>query len=220
LFDIYSHEEAAGGKRAVFNLLVQFGEVAVREALARLNDPRPFYVRNLLLLIKRSGNSSVLTHVKPLLRHPDQSVRMEAMSVLLKFRDVEATMLLKRFIRSSDPDVAFQAIAIAGQFRVKEAVPEIERRIRKVILFEAEYDRIEEIVRALGEIGDTAAIPALERLASSRAFYRKRRTHMQRVVFETLGKYPREAITGLLAIGERSGDETIRQLCRKHKERN
>jgi len=220
LLDIYSRDASLGGKRTVLNLLCMFGESAVREAHKRLKDPRPEYVKDLLVLIKRSGTPVSISHVKPLLRHQDQGVRMETLSVLLKFKDAGAVKLLRDAIHSKDPDEAFQAIALAGQYRVTDVIDDILGRVKRIILFETDYGENEEIIKALADIGDSRVIPELERFAKARTLYPQRRARMQRVLYESLGRYPKESVAGLLQIGERSPDEEIRKICRKLLERH
>ncbi len=219
LLDIYGKDEAPGGRRVVFNLLCMFGEAGVREAHKRLRDPRKYYVRNLLILIRRAGSASSIPVVKPLLQHQDQVVRTEALNTLLKLKDPGAVEVLRDTIRSKDPDLAFQAIALAGQYRTTEVVDDILAKIKRIVLFEADYNDNEEAIKALAEIGDPRAIPDLERLARARMLYPQRRAKMQRLLFRTLGQYPKESIQGLLAIGERSGNAEIKAICIKLKER-
>jgi hypothetical protein len=220
LVDIFSKDEAVGGRRIVFNLLCQFGDKAVLEAHKRLRDPRSYFVRNLLLLIRRVGTPSSIPHVKQLLRHKDPTVRMEALSTLLKFKDPGAVKLLREAIRAEDPDLASQAVVMAGQYRVQEVTADIIARIKRVILFEADYTVNEEIIRALGEIGDVRAIPDLIKLARSGwTLYPQRQMKMKEVLFESLGRYPREAIGDLLGTAEHLNNETIRRACKKLMER-
>jgi HEAT repeat protein len=218
LLDLFSSDEGPGGRRVVFNLLCAFGEPAVKEAQKRLYDPRPYYVRNLLMLIRRAGTPAAIPFVKPLLQHRDQSVRMEALSALLRFKDPGAIKVLKDFMHSSDPDVAFQAVALAGQYRVTEVIGDILAKIKKMILFEADYGENEEIIKALSDIGDPRVIPELEKLAKARTLYPQRRVKMQRLLYASLDRYPRESIAGLLKIGERSTDDEIRKSCKKLRE--
>jgi len=220
LMDIFSKDEAVGGRRVVFNLLCQFGDKAVLEAHKRLRDPRPYFVRNLLMLIRRAGTPSSLPYVKQLLRHKDPEVRMEALSTLLKFKDPGAIKLLREAIHAQDPDVASQAVVLSGQYRVQEVTTDVLARIKRVILFEADYTVNEEIIRALGEIGDVRAIPDLIKLAHSGwTLYPQRQMKMKEVLFESLGRYPREAIAELIKTGEQLNNETIRRACKKLMER-
>jgi hypothetical protein len=220
LMDIFSRDEAVGGRRVVFNLLCLFGDKTVLEAHRRLRDARPYFVRNLLLLIRRVGTFSSIPHVKQLLRHKDLSVRMEALSTLLKFKDPGAIKLLREAIRSEDPDVASQAVVLSGQYRVQEVITDILARIKRVILFEADYTVNEEVIRALGEIGDVRAIPDLTKLAHSGwTLYPQRQMKMKEVLFESLGRYPREALADLIRTGEHVNNDAIRRASKKLMER-
>ena len=220
LLDMYSRETSVGGRRPVFNLLCMFGERAVREAYKRLRDYRPYYVRNLLILIRRAGDQASIPHVKQLIKHKDLKVRMEALSTLLHFKDPDAVKLLRDTIHSKDPDIASQAIALAGQYRVHEVTEDVLSRLKRVILFESDYTVNEEIISALGEIGDARAIPDLEKLArASWSLYPEGLMRMKVILFESLGRYPRESIGNILTIGERLNSDKIRIACRRLLER-
>ena len=220
LLDIYSRDSSVGGRRLVFNLLCAFGDRAVHEAYKRLRDSRPYYVRNLLILIRRAGNQTSIPYVKQLVKHRDLTVRMEALGTLLHFKDPESVKLLRDTIRSKDPDVASHAVALAGQYRVHEVTEDVLSRLKRVILFESDYAVNEEIISALGEIGDVHAIPDLEKLArASWSLYPQGLMRMKELLFESLGRYPRASIGNLLKIGERLGSEKIRMACRKLMER-
>jgi hypothetical protein len=215
LLDIFSRDESPGGKRAVFNLLVTFGEPAVREVHKRLRDPRAYFVRNLLMLIRRAGTTASIPYIKPLLKHQDVRVRMEALNALLRLKDPGAVPVLREAIHADDPDIAFEAISLAGQYRTSEVTGDILTKIKRIIIFEEDYSKNEEIVKALGEIGDARAVPDLEKLAKARTFYPQRRAKMQRLLFESLGRYPLESLSGLIRTGQRSVDDGIRTICKK-----
>ncbi len=216
IFDLYAREEAAGGKRAVFDLLCNIGHSAVQEAVRRLGDPRSYYVRNLVMLIRWGWDGSVTPSLRPLLRHADQQVRHEAIAALLRFGDPAAVPALRAAILSQDPDESAQAVSLAGKFRVAGVVNALAGRLKKVILFDSDYGDNEEIIRALGEIGDPGAVPELERLARGGwPLYPKSRARMKATIFESLDRFPREAIDGLLIFGEQSGDPRVLRACRK-----
>lgn len=214
LMDIYGRDESMGGKRVVFNLLSMFGDPAVREAHKRLRDPRPYYVKNLILFIRRAGTHNSIPYVKPLLKHQDLGVKVEALSALLKFKDPGSVKLLREAILGADPDFAFRAISLAGQYRIPDATEDILSKMKRVILFETDYAENEEIIKALGEIGDPRAIPDLEKLARATwSLYPQSLKRMKEALFESLGRYPRENISGLIRIGERLDSEKIKRVC-------
>lgn len=220
LLEIYSYDTTPGGRRVLFDLLCTFGKDTVAEAVKRLQDPRVYYVRNLLMLIRRAGTHDVVPAVKPLLNHADPKVKLDALAVLLRFKDPSAVGILRQEINSKDPDVSSAAVLLAGQFRIAEVVEDILPLIKRTILFETDYGVNEEIIRVLGEIGDVRAVPDLEKLAKAGwSLYSKSHARMKVTLFESLGRYPKESITELIKVGERSGDDKIRLLCRKLTER-
>ncbi len=220
LLEIYSYDTAPGGRRVLFDLLCTFGKDTVAEAVKRLQDPRVYYVRNLLMLIRRAGTPDVIAAVKPLLQHTDPKVRLDALAVLLRFKYPSAVGILRQEINSKDPDVSSAAVLLAGQFRIAEVVVDLLPLIKRTILFETDYGVNEEIIRVLGEIGDARAIPEIEKLAKAGwSLYRKSHARMKVTLFESLGRYPKESIVELLRIGERSEDDKIKLLCRKLAER-
>jgi hypothetical protein len=220
LLDVYSYDTAPGGRKVLFDLLCTFGDSTVAEALKRLQDQRPQYVRNLLMLIRRVGTAAVVPAVKPLLTHADPKVKLEALSVMLRFRDREAISLLRQEINSKDLDVSSAAVLLAGQFRVAEAAEDIQGLLKRTILFETDYGVNEELIRALGEIGDPRVVPDLEKMARAGwSLHPTSHARMKLTLFESLGRYPKESVAELLRIGERSGDGRIRTLCRKLAER-
>ncbi len=216
LMDIFAKDDPTGLSRILFNLLCIFGEPAVREAHKRLRDPRTPSIRSLLVFLRRAGNQTTIPHVKPLLRHRDPAVRMEALSTLLKLKDPGAVPVLREAIHANDPDIAFQAVSLAGQYRVREVTEDVLSKIKRAILFETDYAENEEIIRALGDIGDPRAVPDLEKLARATwSLYPQSLLRMKEALFESLARYPIGSIAGLLKIGERSESDKVKRACRK-----
>ncbi len=220
LMDIFSKEESTGGRRVLFNLLCLFGDPAVNEAQKRLGDPQAHTVRNMLMFIGRAGSASSITQVRPLLKHQDQMVKLEALGALLKFKDPEAIDPLRNAIHDNDPDFAFQAVALAGHHRIADVVDDVLSKIKHAVLFETDYVENEEIIKVLGSIGDARAILALEKLARATwSLYPHSLMHMKETIYASLSRYPREKIAGLLKIGEKLNSETIRRTCTQLRER-
>lgn len=214
LLDLYGLDEAPGGRRAVFDLLCRFGQAAVQEAVRRLGSPRPAYVRNLVMLIRWGWDAGVCPSLRPLLHHPDQWVRLETISALLRFHDGAALPALTDAIKAEDPELFSRAISLAGQYRASSALKALFGRLKRVILFEGDYEDNELIIRALGDIGDPRAVPELEKLARGAwPLYPKSRDRMKATLFGSLERYPRTALGGLLRVGEQSGDPRIIRAC-------
>jgi len=216
LLDLYSLDESPGGKRLLFDLLCNFGQAAVKEAVRRLHDPRAYYVRNLVMLIRWGWDASLSIQLRPLLKHPDHKVRKEALIALLQFKDASATAALREAISSDDVDEAFEAVSLAGRFRVADAVDLLLGKLKRIILFETDYEVNTGLIRALGDIGDPRAVPDLEKIArASWPLYPKRRDKMKVALFESLERYPHVSVAGLIRIGKQSDNERIRRACVK-----
>jgi hypothetical protein len=220
IMDIFCNEETVGGRRMLFNLLCLFGDTAVREAHKKLRDPRPITVRNLLIFIGRAGNASSIPQVKPLLRHHDPMVRLEALSILLKFKDPGAINYLRSAIHDKDRDFAFQAVVLAGQYRIADVTEDVLSKIKRVILFETDYAENEEIIRVLGNIGDPRALAELEKLARATwSLYPHSLMHMKEAIYSSLSRYPREKLAELIRIGEKLNSQMIRRTCSQFMEK-
>jgi hypothetical protein len=142
------------------------------------------------------------------------------LNALLKLQDPLALKTLAEAIHSADPDAAFQAVSLSGQYRVKAVVNDVLSKIKRTIFFETDYAANEELIKALGEIGDPRAIRDLEKIARTTwSFHPGALIHMKECLFESLDRYPPDSITGLLVIGQRSNNEKIMRACKKLAER-
>ena len=131
-----------------------------------------------------------------------------------------ATKDRKPAVCDKDPDYAAQAIALAGQYRVSDVTEDVLAKLKRVILFETDYAENEEIVRALGNIGDPRAVPDLEKLAkASWSLYPQSLLRMKECLYESLARYPRESVSRLIQVGEKLNSEKILRICKQLGER-
>ena len=198
LMDIYSQDEAVGGRRVLFNLLCLFGEPAVREAAEDGCRTRgTYYVRNLLILIRRAGNARPLPRTAAAAASgpggEDRSAQHAPEIQGPRGREV-----------ASERDPCERPRLCFPSRCPGRTIPDDGRHrgcsgeIKRAILFETDYAENEEIIRALGEIGDPRAVPDLEKLPARRGRSIPRSLlHMKETFYESLVRYPRNAIAGL-----------------------
>jgi hypothetical protein len=214
LMDMYALQEFPASDRALAGLLMHFREAAVEEAQARLTDPRVHVVRNLLAFIQSNGDRSCIPTVTPLLRHESHHVRSDALSILLSYQDDGILEPLRTALRSKIREESSIAVMLAGLHRVGEVVEDLVRLIKLTVFRRLDHKRNEEILRALGRIGDPKAMPVLEKLAKkSWVLYPSDFLQVKLALFESLSGYPEEHLTTLLTIGRRSKDYRIRNVC-------
>jgi hypothetical protein len=214
LIRAYADQEYPSSKAALFELLASFGQSTMEEIVRQLHHPSDHFLRNLLLLVQRIGNAGCAEAVRGLLSHPNLQVRWEAVTTLLAIQDPEAPLYLRRAIQSNDPDESLRAINLAGYYRVTKTAEDLACRIRTSFIGKSTHRANEEIIRALGRIGDARVLPHLERVAGkSWSFSPRRLRHLKLNLFESIGDYPRESLDGLVEIGKRSRDPRIQRIC-------
>lgn len=139
------------------------------EILERMmEDPDWRVMRNGIHLVGERGDADAVARLRTALSHDDPRVRKEVLVTLAKLGGDEVGVLAKVHLEDPDPAVRAQAARTVGVLHVELAL----RPLLNLLEREEEQDTILEAIRSLGLLGDAAAVPALERLASSSLFGR------------------------------------------------
>ena len=89
------------------------------------------------------------------------SIQMAVLAALLKFGDGWAPYYLRKLIQPDRPEISSRAIAMAGKYRAQDVVPDLLGMLKRHALFKSDFQKNEEIIEALGRIGDRRAVPTL-----------------------------------------------------------
>lgn len=113
----------------------------------------------LLQALAEIGRSSV-GKLKRALEHPNRNVRSSTMAALAKTKNPAAIRLVAPFLDSTDVEERMVAMAVMAELHANSA-------LEKIIdsLHDSHADAREIAVRALKELNDVRALPALENLA-------------------------------------------------------
>lgn len=216
LVNLYGKQKNPEMDESLFKLLTKFKAEAVDEAQKRLGDTRPEYVRNMVVFLRRINARKVSPQLRSLMENSNTSVQMEALVALLKFDDGWAAHYLRKSIQSDRAKIASRSIAMAAKYKVRNIVPDLLAMLKTRVIFKTDFQKNEEIIEALGQIGDTAAIPTLVKLAKiTGVFHQEARLNMKHSLFTSLQGYPFDAVSKLLKIGQNSKEKRIRDVCRK-----
>ena len=138
--------------------------VAKKEALDRISKGPGFPLNLMTPLLKRGNEENAITIMVKLLRggketKDTQLSIMKTLGQLGKKTKVPASPLIEK-LKDKDPDIRQEAIETLAKIKSQEGLPAL------VQLIDEERNKYA-VIWALGEIGDPAAIPTLDRLLAS-----------------------------------------------------
>ncbi len=213
-------EESQAVRRFLLSLIGHFGENAVAEAVKRLGDNRWFVKRNMIFIIGECAGREALGHVRPYCSHDNPKVSFEAMKCLLKAGDSYGIDALKEHLKSESKERLEQAIILSGSFRVRDAVPDLIRLLKKREVSSLDFHEKIPVVRALGQIGDPAALDALRDILSTKSLLFKGAVEkLREEVYAMLKNFPAEDVRDLVEEGLKSRNEQIRRAALRMKSR-
>ncbi len=216
LLDTLTDEQDPSMRKFLLSLLEGIGSDVVPSAVKRLDDDRWYVTRNMISLIRNCNGKKEVEKIRKFIKHQNIEVRIETLRTLLFFGTPDAVPYLKACLQSEEPGMRQGAIKLAGNFRVREAVPHLITLVSKRDLFGAGASYKRDIVRSLGEIGDSQAIDALLKIYRTWSlFNRKNLAELKVEIFRNLQNYSPEAVRKLIDVGRNAKNDEIRSLCEK-----
>lgn len=150
-------------RRVLTEVLVHLAPEAQEIMAGFLQDARWHVVRDAVTVIGRTGIANAVQFLTTALAHDDPRVRSEALRALGAVGGSDAALLARSYLDVGDAGVREAAAEAVGLLRDAGAVPLLLARLDE----EPEGPGIVAILRALGRIGDAAALPAVEKRAAS-----------------------------------------------------
>ena len=208
ILDRLSEEKNMSLRRFYMDCLIEMGPVTRVPIINRLNDHRWYFLRNLLIILTAQNDPAVVSLIQPLLRSNDPRLRNEVLKALVHFRDPHAEKQILYDLDSQNPEQQTAAIQLAERC----TSPAIASRLISMLspggFSQVECERKSAIVRALGEIGRSEALPELAKILSSRSlFYSRQLTKLKADIIRSLSKYSPEVARPVLErIADGSGE--------------
>jgi hypothetical protein len=195
-------------------VLIHYLEIFRKETLFNLgqvlSSPDLFLSDHLITLMIRFKDKSIAPFFKRLLTHEDPDIQEQAVELLLEHGDSDAIDRVRCRIFSKDMALSLAAIEQAGRFRLSLLAPALEEELTRHLLLMPDIEKKKVIVSALGAIGDPSALPVFETIAKKSFSLKARRLNeLKAVVFQSLERFPRHAISNLIAIGKRLKDPQV-----------
>ena len=88
LIERLGDEEDMAMRQYLMSVMLEMGEPTKQALIKRLHDPRWYFVRNIIILLRRYDDPSVMQPMKRLIGHKHPKVHFEAMKTYLHFKVV------------------------------------------------------------------------------------------------------------------------------------
>jgi HEAT repeat protein len=216
LFDSLNDDERPSQRKFYIYILSCLGKDSLKEAVKRMEDERWFVVRNMIYLIRECGGEEYIYKIRPLTKHKNKKISLEAIRTLIHFNAPDAIPRLKNLLNSRDPFLKEQAIRLIGTYRIKELMPLLIKILQRPDPLGSEQYYKPFVIQALGRIGDPGVLGILEDIFSSRSLlYKGALRHLQLEILKSLDNYPYDHIKPILELATSSGDEKLREAAQK-----
>ncbi|HLJ73737.1 MAG TPA: HEAT repeat domain-containing protein, partial [Thermoanaerobaculia bacterium] len=209
-----SEESNRSRRRRLFDFITSLGPVMAPEATAFLNDTRWYVLRNMIVMLRSVHDRTSLPELRKLAMHHDLRVRMEAIKSLFMLDTGVSIDLLENVLHDPDPKVAETAVALVGNAKIKEGVGPLLQIVSGNDVFGSHRSLRVKAIRALGELGEPAALPQLDRFLRD-SFLPWPAKEERLAAWESLAGYPSDARMELVERGARSRDASVRQICER-----
>ena len=209
-----AEEKDKSRRRRILDLLVSLGPVIAAPARDLLADDRWYVVRNMIVLLQRVGDRSALADIRHAANHYDLRVRLEAIKWLLAYDPEVPQDLLEKAINDPDVKLAEAAIVLAGSYGIKEAADPLLAIVDGFDLLGKRRSLRLKALKALGDLGDPAVLPRLDRYFRS-PLLTMVSLEERRAAFRSLPMYPPDARRPYVERGLRARDPEIRRLCER-----
>ena len=191
-------------RRAYRDTLVTLDAVGVPLLEEMVDDQRWFVVRNMVGILGEIRSADAPDHFARTIHHADARVRRETILALSKYGDEQAVPLLVKAL--SDREASLRAAAALGLGLTKSQAavsPLLDR-----LAAETDAEALAEMLRALGRIGNSRAIPALSERAGAGGFFSRTPSQVRVEAVRALGEIGGDAARAVLQplLRDRNGE--------------
>lgn len=212
LLDSLAEEENMSLRRFMMDCLLGFGPAAKESILARLDDQRWYYLRNLLIMLRSLDDPEIVPHIRPLVMNRNPKVRQDALRTLLSYNDPVAERQLLRDLDNNDKEVRLTAISMAEKSRSPDVFRKLLTIVAKSGLSQLDVEVKSTAIASLKEIGRDEALPELLKVLGSVNLIRaKALTRLKLDIVRSLEGYPPTSALPILEKIAKGNDELARQ---------
>jgi HEAT repeat protein len=157
--DALTDTEDRMARKTYVAALGAFGSAGAVAVEKMLQDSRWFVVRNGVAVVGVVGGPDAIEHLTGSLANEHAGVRRETVRSLAKVGGENAGLLVSSMLGDSDPEVRAEAARAVSVLKAERGYKQLIEILQKG----DEDEVIEQVLRALGGLGDASAVPAIEK---------------------------------------------------------
>lgn len=191
-------EEEMTMRQYLMSVLLEIGAPAKEALIKRLHDKRWYFVRNIIILLRRYDDPAVMQPMKHLIGHKHPKIHFEAMKTYLHFKDPKADQYLIREVQSEHLERRKNAALLARN----SENPAVHQELINILIegrADPEYELRAIAMKSLAEIADPNFLPSLKKVLSTRNLFRPVMHKDFKInILRSLIKYPADAAHAFL----------------------
>jgi hypothetical protein len=160
-------------RKLICDVMVTLGHDHVNLLAERLTDDRWFVVRNLIYVLGRIGGPSVIGHLEPMVRHPEQRVRKEAIKTLDAMDAEHILDVLLEAVCDQEGSVRMIALRALARRKTPRAIEPLTAMIEDRQFAAKDMSEKLEVFVALGASGRAEALEVLKRYLKGSSWWRR-----------------------------------------------
>jgi hypothetical protein len=167
LLECLAVEPELSRRKLYMECLNELGTEAVNDIIKRLSDNRWFFVRNLVILLGRRNDTSVLKSIGFLVGHAHPKVRSEVLKIFLKHKDPRADRYLIRGLESDSTEDILNAVSLASLSHSEEVFCKLAKLLNRKALGEKDFTIKSTVISTLQKVAHKNTLPEISRFLKS-----------------------------------------------------
>jgi hypothetical protein len=198
-------------RRNLVDGLVAMGEEGLKQAELMVQEGNDWgVVRNGVVILGELGGERAVAQLMDTVQHHKAQVRRETIAALARIGGEGAILLLMGRLEDEDDGVRATAARALGNLGSERVVKTLLARLDQ----EDSEEALQEILRALGQLGDPGAVPAIEKRAVGSFLRRKASPAVRVAAYRALSLIGTPHAKKLIADATEDKDAEVRALAR------
>lgn len=160
-------------RRLLCEILAELGEQEIETLAERLDDPRWYVVRNIVMILGMTRNPAIVTHITKAMKHGDLRVRKEVLRAIETFKTEETKKILLTAVRDEDLTVRVNALMSVRRFGDPGLFHDLKGYASFDELRKKTFEEKKELLRTLAVTGGAWSFPLLADLFKKRGIIEK-----------------------------------------------